>query len=135
MVRLDHKSIIVTGGARGIGRAIVEKCAGAGGLVSFFDTNEAAGRATADDLSAAGQTAEFYRVDVTREDDVERGVASVAQRHGRVDVPVNNAGVNAYFDAVEMTEAQWDQVFAGLVGLTRSLELDCAPLGIQPAEE
>jgi NAD(P)-dependent dehydrogenase (short-subunit alcohol dehydrogenase family) len=179
MGRLDRKSILVTGGARGIGRAIVEKCAEEGALVSFFDTNEAGGRATADEIAGAGRSVDFLRVDVTREDEVERGVAAVAELHGRVDVLINNAGVNAYFDAVEMTEAQWDQVFAvdlkgawlcaravlpgmrarragvivniasihatltiagmfpyaaaksGLVGLTRSLALDCAPLGIR----
>jgi NAD(P)-dependent dehydrogenase (short-subunit alcohol dehydrogenase family) len=179
MGRLERKSILVTGGAQGIGRAIVEKCATEGGLVSFLDVNESAGLATAEDMTAAGHSVSFHCVDVTREPDIARAVASVASKHGRIDVLVNNAGVNAYFDPVDMTESQWDQVFAvdlkgawlcakhvlpgmrargagsivniasihatltiagmfpyaaaksGLVGLTRSLALDCAPLGIR----
>ena len=179
MGRLDRKSVLVTGGARGIGRAIVEKCVGEGGLVSFCDVDEPAGAATAAALSTAANAVTFLQVDVTREDEVERAVATVHARHGHIDVLVNNAGVNAYFDAVAMTEAQWDQVFAvdlkgawlcskhvlpgmrarrsgsivniasihatltiagmfpyaaaksGLVGLTRSLALDCAPFGIR----
>jgi NAD(P)-dependent dehydrogenase (short-subunit alcohol dehydrogenase family) len=175
MGRLDHKSLLVTGGARGIGRAVAEKCAAEGARVSFFDLNEVAGRRTEQELRAVGHQVDFQRVDVTSEEDVARGVARVEERHGRVDILVNNAGVNAYCDAVEMTEAQWDQVFAvdlkgawlcakyvlpgmrerrtgsivniasihatltiagmfpyaaaksGLIGLTRSLALDCAP--------
>jgi NAD(P)-dependent dehydrogenase (short-subunit alcohol dehydrogenase family) len=179
MGRLDRKSILVTGGARGIGRAIVEKCAREGGLVSFCDVDKAAGLETARDLSAAANPVTFLKADVTREDDVVRAVHAVLDQRGRIDVLVNNAGVNAYFDAAVMTEAQWDQVFAvdlkgawfcskhvlpgmrvrgsgsivniasihatltiagmfpyaaaksGLVGLTRSLALDCAPFGIR----
>jgi len=179
MGHLDGKSILVTGGARGIGRAIVEKCAREGGLVTFCDVDKAAGVETARALSTAANPVTFLKADVTREDDVVRAVHAVLDQHGRIDVLVNNAGVNAYFDAVAMTEAQWDQVFAvdlkgawlcskhvlpamrvrgsgsivniasihatltiagmfpyaaaksGLVGLTRSLALDCAPFGIR----
>jgi NAD(P)-dependent dehydrogenase (short-subunit alcohol dehydrogenase family) len=179
MGRLDGKSILVTGGARGIGRAIVEKCTAEGGLVSFFDVDQASGTATARQLGTAATPVTFFKVDVTREDDIQRAVHAVLDQRGQIDVLVNNAGVNAYFDAAVMTEAQWDQVFAvdlkgawlcskhvlpgmrvrgsgsivniasihatltiagmfpyaaaksGLVGLTRSLALDCAPFGIR----
>ncbi len=179
MARLADKSLLVTGGARGIGRAVAEKCAAEGARVSFFDLDEVAGRRTEQELRAAGLVVDFQQVDVRIEDEVARSIARVEERHGRVDVLVNNAGVNAYFDAVDMTEAQWDEVFAvdlkgawlcakhvlpgmrqrragsivniasihasltiagmfpyaaaksGLVGLTRSLALDSAPLGIR----
>jgi len=179
MGRLDRKSILVTGGARGIGRAIVEKCASEGARVSFFDVDDVAGTETARALGTAANSVAFLKVDVTREVDVERAIASVIEERGQIDVLVNNAGVNAYFDAAAMTEAEWDRVFAvdlkgawlcskhvlpgmrarragsivniasihasltiagmfpyaaaksGLVGLTRSLALDCAPLGIR----
>jgi NAD(P)-dependent dehydrogenase (short-subunit alcohol dehydrogenase family) len=179
MGRLDGKSIFVTGGARGIGAAIVEKCADEGGRVSFVDMNEDAGRATAERLSSHKRRIDFQRADVTKEAEVARAIAAVVQAHGHVDVLVNNAGVNAYFDAAAMTETEWDQVFAvdlkgawlcakhvlpgmrarrsgsivniasihatltiagmfpyaaaksGVIGLTRSLALDCAPLGIR----
>ena len=179
MGRLLGKVTIVTGGSHGIGRAIVEKCAREGARVTFLDIDSAAAGATLSGLHASGVPADFIRADVSVEADVRDAVQAVVSREGTVDVLINNAGVNAYFDPVAMTEAQWDSVFAvdlkgawlcakhvlpamvarqsgsivniasihatltvagmfpyaaakgGLVGLTRSLALDCAPLGIR----
>ena len=179
MPRLLDKTVIVTGGARGIGRAIVAKCADEGARVVFLDFDEAAATAALPEVRRAGRAVEFLRADVTKEAEVSAAIAEVQRRHSRIDVLVNNAGVNAYFDAATMTEADWDSVFAvdlkgawlcakhvlpfmrerragsivniasihatltiagmfpyaaaksGLVGLTRSLALDCAPLGIR----
>src|SRR5260221_3624254 len=172
--RLEGKVALVTGGAQGIGRAIVEKLAQEGARVSFLDLDEVGGAAAARALAVS-----FTRADVTRESEVQAALAQVIAREGGLDVLVNNAGVNAYFDATAMTEAEWDTVFAvdlkgawlcckhalpamkraargsivniasiharltiagmfpyaaakaGLVGLTRSLALDCAPAGIR----
>ena len=112
MERLTGKIALVTGGARGIGRAIVEKFVGEGAVVVFVDRDETPGREAAQELAAAGVAAAFVRADVTVEDDVRRAITGVVERHGTDDVLVNNAGVNAYFDAAAMTEAEWDQVFA-----------------------
>jgi len=109
--RLADKIAVVTGGAQGIGRAIVEKLAQEGARVSFLDRDQAAGAATARELGGAGSVT-FTRADVTREGEVAAALAQVVRRHGGLDVLVNNAGVNAYFDAAEMTEAEWDAVFA-----------------------
>ena len=179
MPRLLDKTVVVTGGARGIGRAIVAKCAAEGARVVFLDSDEAAAGAALPELRQAGRAVEYLRADVTKDAEVSAAIAEVRRRHGRIDVLVNNAGINAYFDAASMTEADWDSVFAvdlkgawlcakhvlpsmrerragsivniasihatltiagmfpyaaaksGLVGLTRSLALDCAPLGIR----
>jgi NAD(P)-dependent dehydrogenase (short-subunit alcohol dehydrogenase family) len=111
MGRLDGKIAFVTGGARGIGRAIVEKFAAEGGTVTFADLDEAAGQETVRELAAAGIAAGFCRTNITVEADVREAIEAVVDRHGTLDVLVNNAGVNAYFDATEMTEAEWDRLF------------------------
>ena len=106
--RLAGKVALVTGGAQGIGRAIVEKLVREGARVSFLDRDEAGGAAAARDMGGVP----FVRADVTREVEVEAAIAELVRREGGLDVLVNNAGVNAYFDATSMTEAQWDAVFA-----------------------
>ena len=111
MGRLDGRIAFVTGGARGIGRAIAEKFAAEGATVTFADVDEAAGQQTAGELTAAGIPVTFCRADITVEADVQRAIDGVVARHGTVDVLVNNAGVNAYYDATEMTEAEWNRVF------------------------
>jgi NAD(P)-dependent dehydrogenase (short-subunit alcohol dehydrogenase family) len=112
MGRLTGRIAFVTGGARGIGRAIVEKFAVEGAAVTFADRDEEPGRQAAAELTAAGAAASFVRADVTSEDDVRRAIGGVVDRHGTLDVLVNNAGINAYFDATAMSEAEWDRVFA-----------------------
>jgi NAD(P)-dependent dehydrogenase (short-subunit alcohol dehydrogenase family) len=109
--RLADQIALVTGGSRGIGRAIVEKFLAEGATVAFFDIDADEAARTVLATAPAGPV-EFIAADVTEEADVQRGVARVIERHGRIDVLVNNAGVNAYFDAVQMTEAEWNSVFA-----------------------
>jgi NAD(P)-dependent dehydrogenase (short-subunit alcohol dehydrogenase family) len=112
MKRLAGKVAFVTGGARGIGRAIVEKFVAEGALVTFADLDEADGREAESAVAAGGAAARFVRADVTVENDVRRAIYGVVQHYGALDVLVNNAGVNAYFDAAAMSEADWEQVFA-----------------------
>jgi NAD(P)-dependent dehydrogenase (short-subunit alcohol dehydrogenase family) len=107
---LDGKSVVVTGAARGIGAAIAEAVVEAGGAVALLDIDPA-GADTAAALSDRG-AARFFACDVRSLDEVERAVSAAEQALGGLDGLVNNAGINAYFDAVEMTEADWDSVFA-----------------------
>jgi NADP-dependent 3-hydroxy acid dehydrogenase YdfG len=112
MGRLGGRVAFVTGGARGIGRAIVEKFSAEGAAVTFIDLDDAAGRESSRALSDNGAQGDFRRADVTAESEVQRAIEGVAAAHGTIDVLVNNAGVNSYFDATDMTEAEWDRVFA-----------------------
>jgi NAD(P)-dependent dehydrogenase (short-subunit alcohol dehydrogenase family) len=97
MSTLDGRRMLVTGGAQGIGRAIVEAALRYGADVSFLDIKQA--RVTG---------ARFIEADITDEDAVREAFAAA----GPVDVLVNNAGRNTYFDAETMTPAEWDEVFA-----------------------
>jgi NAD(P)-dependent dehydrogenase (short-subunit alcohol dehydrogenase family) len=102
-VRLDGATVVVTGGAQGIGRAIVEVALREGAEVVFLDLAADAGERTAAELGAR-----FIAADVTREDEVADALRSV----GRIDALVNNAGRNVYGDATSMTGPEWDEVFA-----------------------
>jgi NAD(P)-dependent dehydrogenase (short-subunit alcohol dehydrogenase family) len=128
MGRLDGRIAFVTGGARGIGRAIVEKFAAEGAAVTFADVDESAGRETAGELAAGGIPVAFCRADITVDADVQRAIDGVLARHGRLEVLVNNAGVNAYFDATEMTEDEWDRVF----GVDLKSAWLCAKYALRP---
>src|SRR4029079_8608948 len=112
MKRLEQRVVLVPGGAHGIGQAVVRKCAREGAQVVFFDIDMGGAEATAIALTDEGLTAGYLQVDITQEEQVRVGVERVLGRFGTIDALVNNAGVNAYFDAAGMTEAQWDAVFA-----------------------
>ncbi len=102
---------IVTGGSRGIGRAIVELFVREGAAVAFCGRDEAPGREV---LAALGEGARaaFQVADVAREADVARLVEVCERELGPPSILVSNAGVNANHDAVAMTEGEWDRFFA-----------------------
>jgi NAD(P)-dependent dehydrogenase (short-subunit alcohol dehydrogenase family) len=101
---------IVTGGSRGIGRAIVELFAAQGAAVVFCGRDEEIGRTVQDELGE--WPVAFQAADVASERDLEGLVALCRERFGSPSVLINNAGVNANFDATEMSEQEWDRFFA-----------------------
>jgi NAD(P)-dependent dehydrogenase (short-subunit alcohol dehydrogenase family) len=110
MSLLDGKSVLVTGAARGIGAAVAERIVAEGGAVALLDVDPA-GADTAARL-ADGGSAHFFACDVRSLEQVERAVADATRTLGGLDGLVNNAGINAYFDAVAMGEDDWERVFA-----------------------
>jgi len=93
-LELQGKSVIVTGGARGIGQAIVRAFAREGARVAILDREAAEGGALAAELTAAGSPAEFVATDLLDEASVRAAVGRVLERFGAIDVLVNNAGGN-----------------------------------------
>ncbi len=108
--RLDGHHILVTGGSRGIGAAIVEKAINEGARVSFVDIEEEAGRDLASRVGAGHQVF-FGHGDIRSADDIQHFHAQATGQFGPVTGLVNNAGRNSYADPVTMTEEQWDHVF------------------------
>ena len=104
-MRLDGRTAIVTGGARGIGRAIAERFLEEGASVVIADRDGDTAERTASEL---GERAWAHQVDVTRRNDVGALVQAVADQAGRVDVLVNNAAHARYDFAVDLAEEAWD---------------------------
>ncbi len=110
--RMQGKVTLITGAAKGIGRGIAGVFAGEGATLVVADIDEAAGAATAAALGAGGNPVEYVEVDVTSRASCEAAVAGVLARHGRVDVLVSNAGIYPQAYLKDMTEADWDGIFA-----------------------
>jgi len=109
--RLQAKKAIVTGGLRGIGRGIATAFAREGADVAIFDLSPADEAASfVSELQQAGVKAIYSPVDVSREDEVERGVAAVFEAFGRIDILVNNAGIVHESVVAELASADWDRV-------------------------
>jgi NAD(P)-dependent dehydrogenase (short-subunit alcohol dehydrogenase family) len=109
--RLKDHHVMVTGGSRGIGAAIVEKVLVEGASVSFIDIEAEAGEALLKFLPTTARC--YFGVgDVCNAQDIARVHKEGVARFGVVTGLVNNAGKNAYSDAVSMTEEEWDNVFS-----------------------
>lgn len=112
MTTLQGRVAFVTGGARGIGRASVERLQTAGAAVVFCDIDDEAGREVARALTDGPAPVEFAHCDVTSEAEVASTMAATIQRFGTVDILVANAGIDAPFDAAAMSEDEWESFFA-----------------------
>jgi 3-oxoacyl-[acyl-carrier protein] reductase len=112
-MELQGKVAIVTGGTRGIGRAIVLDLAANGADVAFnYRTSDGLARELADAIREMGRRALVVQADVSSFDDAQAMVQTVLDEFGRLDILVNNAGMN--WDGVvwKMAEEQWDRVIA-----------------------
>jgi NAD(P)-dependent dehydrogenase (short-subunit alcohol dehydrogenase family) len=97
-VHIEHfsgKVVVITGGAKGLGRGLTEALARAGAKVVVGDIDAAAAEALCFTLSGEGRTSSAVRVDVTDAASVERLVAAAVASHGRIDYMINNAGIAA----------------------------------------
>ncbi|MBB5721509.1 3alpha(or 20beta)-hydroxysteroid dehydrogenase [Loktanella ponticola] len=107
---LAGKTAIVTGGARGQGAVEVELLATAGASVLICDVLEDEGKALAERLQSDGKSVQFFKLDVTSEDEWVAALATVRAWTGRLDVLVNNAGIINRKIIRDMTVAEWRMV-------------------------
>ena len=106
-MRLEGKVAVVTGAATGIGRAAAVLFAREGARVVFGDVNDVEADETLRLVGQAGGDAIFVHCDVRQGDDVRRLVAAAVTTHGRLDVMMNNVGVNFYGKVHETSEEDW----------------------------
>jgi len=106
-MRLSGKTALITGAAGGIGAEIARRFREEGALVFVCDVNRAEGEKTAASMGAV-----FLTLDVTSEESWKAALAAVLQRTGRLDVLVNNAGINVRKNIEEMPVESFDAMFA-----------------------
>jgi meso-butanediol dehydrogenase/(S,S)-butanediol dehydrogenase/diacetyl reductase len=106
-MRFDGKIAVVTGAATGMGAASAKLFAAEGAQLVLGDINENAGRTLADSLGGT-----FVPCDVGVRDDVERLIAAAVDRHGRIDILFNNAGIGHYGKTPATSAEAWERVIA-----------------------
>ncbi|MDD5725659.1 MAG: 3-oxoacyl-[acyl-carrier-protein] reductase [Candidatus Omnitrophica bacterium] len=109
-MRLKDKVALVTGGARGIGRAIGITFAGEGADIVVADVNLEAAQKTASEIEGMGRKAMSLVMDVTDFQAVEEGINKILDKMGKVDILVNNAGITKDNLLLRMSPADWDAV-------------------------
>ena len=109
-MRLKDKVALVTGGARGIGRAIALLFAQEGADVVIWDVNVQESEKTCADIEALGRKSMALQVDVTNFKQVEESVNKILDKFAKVDILVNNAGITRDGLLLRMNEADWDAV-------------------------
>jgi NAD(P)-dependent dehydrogenase (short-subunit alcohol dehydrogenase family) len=110
--RLDGKSVIITGAARGQGASHAERLAGEGARVLACDILDDEGKATAQRLQEAGLDVEYRHLDVTSPDDWSGAVDQIRATTGRLDVLVNNAGIVHVNALVDEQPEDWNATLA-----------------------
>lgn len=112
-MRVQDKSIIVTGAGQGIGEGIARRLAEEGAQVIVNDIDTALGEKVTAAIRAAGGRASFFAADVTKSADMKALVQAAVERHGKLDVMVNNAGwTHRNRPALEVSEEEFDRVYA-----------------------
>lgn len=98
---------VITGGAKGIGRACAERFVRDGWNVAIFDRDEAAGGVLAATL---GDKARFFHCDILNEPSISRAMSEAVSTFGEIGVLINSAGIQRYSKVTETTEQEWDLV-------------------------
>ncbi|GAA3888257.1 glucose 1-dehydrogenase [Leifsonia kafniensis] len=109
---LDGKVALVTGGSRGLGRAMAQALGEAGAAVAVSARTREAADAAAAELRALGIRSYGVKLEVTDVDDVERAVAAVSDEFGPIDVLLNNAGIGVSGAAFDLADSEWRDVMA-----------------------
>jgi len=111
-MKSESKVAIITGAARGIGKACAVRFVQEGYHVVVVDWEPEAGEATAEYLTSLGKKAIFCRADVSKEADCHDFAGKALETFGRIDVLVANAGIRVFGTVLETTEEDWDKMLA-----------------------
>ncbi|HDN05097.1 MAG TPA: glucose 1-dehydrogenase [Chloroflexi bacterium] len=92
-MRFKDKVAVVTGGANGIGRSVVEQFANEGARVAIWDLADEAGKKLAEEINGRNEIAQYRHVNVTQSEDVDTAVEELVGEWGKIDILINNAGI------------------------------------------
>lgn len=109
-MKFEAKVAVVTGGSRGIGKAIAEALANEGARVAIWDIDLGLSEALVDAIRTTGRDALAVKVDVSAGEEVRAAAAKTVERWGGIHILVNNAGICQVAAIEEITEAEWDRV-------------------------
>ena len=112
MKELEGKIAVVTGGARGIGKAISQTLAKEGAHVILCDLDYKSAQSTANDIQNQGFVASAVKMDVSRGEEVKRVFEDILSKYARVDILINNAGICSLTPFEEISEEEWDKVIS-----------------------
>ena len=108
--KLAGRVAVITGGSKGLGKAMAESLGRAGARLALVSRNATELSATAKELKAAGMEADPFPADVTKEADVRRIEQAVVERFGKVHILINNAGINIRKSITEFSLEEWNKV-------------------------
>ncbi len=104
---------IVTGGAKGIGKAIVEELAKNGiNVVINYNKSEQAAKDLRQELTQDGCNVEIYKADVSKREEAKRLVSFAKEKFGEIDILINNAGIDKWQLFTDITDEDWDEIIS-----------------------
>ena len=129
-MQFSDKTVLVTGGTRGIGRSVVETFAAAGANVAFtYRSSRETAEALEQELQRNGGSALSFQGDAARMESATEAVKGVIDAWGRLDILVNNAGITRDGLLLRMSDTDWDDVLsANLTGMFNFCKAACRPM-------
>lgn len=109
-MNLKGKNAIITGGGRGLGKAVALTLANEGANIGITGRNEENLKKTVEELSSLGVKATYAVFDIDKEEDVKKGIAQLANDLGGIDILINNAGIGTFKSIEDMPTAEWEQI-------------------------
>ncbi|OES43774.1 SDR family oxidoreductase [Domibacillus iocasae] len=104
------KTVVVTGGAKGIGKATAFAFANKGAFTAIVDVNEKEGQTVVQEWKKAGIDAAFYTADVGNTEEMANVFACIVEKRGTIDILINNAGVSSFGSIWDINKSDWDKI-------------------------
>ena len=117
-MNVKGKTIVITGGAGGLGSIMAKLLAANGAVIFIFDLDTNKGEETVQEILTSGGKASFKKVDLVKENDWKAAMEEVLAETGRMDVLVNNAGINIRKPIEEMSMDEWNTMMSVNTGST-----------------